>query len=52
MALARSDAENAEEAIERFALMLRYVLQSQNEKQTVETDVTFAEEWNFVCSYL
>ncbi len=52
MALVRSDAETAEEAIERFALMLRYVLQSQDGKQTVETDVTFAEEWNFVCNYL
>jgi sensor histidine kinase YesM len=52
MALVRSDTETAEEAIERFALMLRYVLQSQDEKQTVETDVTFAEEWNFVCNYL
>ena len=52
MALVRSDAEIAEAAIERFALMLRYVLQSQNENQTDQSDVTFAEEWNFVCSYL
>ncbi len=52
MALVRSDANTAEEAIERFALMLRYVLQSQNEKQTIATDVTFADEWNFVQNYL
>jgi LytS/YehU family sensor histidine kinase len=52
MALVRSNTETAEEAIERLALMLRYVLQSQDEKQTDQTDVTFAEEWNFVCNYL
>ncbi len=52
MALVRTDANTAEEAIERFALMLRYVLQSQNEKQTIATDVTFADEWNFVQNYL
>lgn len=52
MALVRTDANTAEEAIERFALMLRYVLQSQNKKQTIATDVTFADEWNFVQNYL
>ncbi len=52
MALVRTDADTAESAIERFAAMLRYVLQSQNEKQTATADVTFADEWNFVCNYL
>ncbi|MBC7797899.1 MAG: histidine kinase [Pyrinomonadaceae bacterium] len=50
MALVRNDAQTAETAIEHFALMLRYVLQSQNAKQTA--DVTFAEEWRFVQNYL
>lgn len=52
MALVRIDADTAEAAIERFALMLRYVLESQRENKTVSADVTFAEEWNFVCNYL
>lgn len=52
MALVRTNAEIAEAAIERFALMLRYVLESQRENKTVSADVTFAEEWDFVCNYL
>ena len=52
MALVRTDADTAELAIERFALMLRYVLQSQQENQIAAADVTFAEEWNFVENYL
>ena len=52
MALVRTDADTAEAAIERFAAMLRYVLQSQTESRTPATDVTFGEEWNFVCNYL
>lgn len=52
MALVRTDAKAAEEAIESFALMLRYVLQSQNEKQNDFADVSFADEWNFVQNYL
>ena len=52
MALVRTDAGKAEEAIERFALMLRYVLQSQAENRSNETDVTFADEWRFVQNYL
>jgi sensor histidine kinase YesM len=51
MALVRTDADTAEEAIERFALMLRYVLRSQEKSETT-TDVTFGEEWNFVQNYL
>lgn len=52
MALVRTDANTAEAAIERFATMLRYVLQSQQENRTVSADVTFGAEWNFVCNYL
>lgn len=52
MALVRTDADTAEEAIERFALMLRYVLQSQEKSETPVADVTFGEEWNFVQNYL
>lgn len=52
MALVRTDAKAAEEAIERFALMLRYVLQSQDENKTILMDVSFADEWNFVQNYL
>ncbi len=53
MALVRTDADTAEEAIERFALMLRYVLRSQEKSETTTTtDVTFGEEWNFVQNYL
>jgi sensor histidine kinase YesM len=44
MALVRTDAETAEAAIERFSLMLRYVLQSQSENRDVSADITFAEE--------
>lgn len=51
MALVRADQNAAEEAIERFALMLRYVLQSQTGERTT-TDVRFADEWNFVRNYL
>ena len=52
MALVRSDAGKAEEAIERFALLLRYVLQSQAENRADKIDVTFAEEWQFIQNYL
>lgn len=52
MALVRVDANMAETAIERFALMLRYVLQSQKQKETGNFDVRFGDEWNFVLNYL
>lgn len=54
MALVRTDADTAEAAIERFALMLRYVLQSQEESRDAKAaaDVTFGEEWDFVENYL
>lgn len=53
MALVRTDTDTAEEAIERFALMLRYVLQSQEKSETPSAaDVTLDEEWNFVQNYL
>lgn len=52
MALVRTDAGTAEEAIERFALMLRYVLRSQDEKRSNNADVSFADEWDFVQNYL
>lgn len=52
MALVRSDQSQAEEAIERFALMLRYVLQAQSETGAGDADVTFADEWRFVQNYL
>ncbi len=52
MALVRTDANTAEEAIERFAVMLRYVLQSQDKSRLSATDVTFGDEWNFVQNYL
>lgn len=52
MALIRVDANMAETAIERFALMLRYVLQSQKQKETEIFDVSFKDEWNFVLNYL
>lgn len=52
MALVRTDARLAEEAIERFALMLRYVLQSQKDEKTERFDVLFAEEWTFIQNYL
>jgi sensor histidine kinase YesM len=52
MALVRTDAAAAEEAIERFALMLRYVLQSQKDEKTERFDVLFAEEWTFIQNYL
>lgn len=52
MALVRHDADKAEEGIEKFALMLRYVLQAQTENHATETDVTFADEWLFIQNYL
>ena len=52
MALVRTDAAAAEEAIERFALMLRYVLQSQKDEKAERFDVLFADEWTFIQNYL
>jgi sensor histidine kinase YesM len=52
MALVRTDAAAAEEAIERFALMLRYVLQSQKDEKEERFDVLFADEWAFIQNYL
>ena len=52
MALVRTDTKAAEEAIERFALMLRYVLQSQKDEQSDRLDVLFADEWAFIQNYL
>ena len=54
MTLVRSDAAAAEDALECFAAMLRYVLQSQQTETDNHkfADATFAEEWRFVQSYL
>lgn len=52
MALVRTDANAAEKAIERFALMLRYVLQSQSVEKSGRLDVLFADEWEFIQNYL
>jgi sensor histidine kinase YesM len=52
MGLIRIDTNMAETAIERFALMLRYVLKSQNKKEIENFDVRFKDEWDFVLNYL
>lgn len=54
MALVRTDAAAAEDALERFAAMLRYVLQAQQTELNNHkfADATFADEWRFVQSYL
>ena len=52
MALVRTDAAAAETAIEQFAQMLRYVLQSQSAANFDNSDVLFADEWEFIETYL
>jgi sensor histidine kinase YesM len=52
MALVRTDSAAAEIAIEQFAQMLRYVLQSQSEPNSDNSDVLFADEWEFIETYL
>ncbi len=52
MALVRTDSAAAETAIEQFAQMLRYVLQSQSESNLDNSDVLFADEWEFIETYL
>ena len=52
MALVRTDAAAAETAIEQFAQMLRYVLQSQSVSNSANSDVLFADEWEFIENYL
>lgn len=52
MALVRTDSSAAETAIEQFAQMLRYVLQSQSVASTDNSDVLFADEWEFIETYL
>lgn len=49
LALVRHDADAAEEALERFADLLRYALRVQRED---EDWVTLGEEWRFVTDYL
>ncbi len=52
MALVRTDSAAAETAIEQFAQMLRYVLQSQSVASSDNSDVLFADEWEFIETYL
>jgi len=52
MALVRTDSAAAEVAIEQFAQMLRYVLQSQSASSFANSDVLFADEWEFIETYL
>jgi sensor histidine kinase YesM len=52
MALVRTNSAAAEEAIEQFAQMLRYVLQSQSISNSANSDVLFADEWEFIETYL
>jgi two-component system LytT family sensor kinase len=49
MALVRSDARAAEQAVERFGDLLRYVLDVNRDRRE---EVPLAEEWAFVRSYL
>lgn len=52
MALVRTNSAAAETAIEQFAQMLRYVLQSQNTPNSANSDVLFTDEWEFIETYL
>lgn len=52
MALVRTNSAAAETAIEQFAQMLRYVLQSHNSANSANSDVFFADEWEFIETYL
>lgn len=49
MALVRSDARAAEQAVERFGDLLRYVLDVNRDRRD---EAPLAEEWAFVRSYL
>ena len=52
MALVRTNSAAAEAAIKQFAEMLRYVLQSQSISDSANSDVLFADEWEFIETYL
>lgn len=52
MALVRTDAVQAEAAIESFSRMLRYVLRSQADESTRNLEVNFGEELAFIEDYL
>lgn len=52
MALVRHDPQAAEDALEQFAGMLRYVLKTADPDRADADDVTLGEEWRFVQSYL
>jgi LytS/YehU family sensor histidine kinase len=52
MALIRHNPQAAEDALERFADMLRYTLKAGREDKTSDSDVLLSDEWNFVQNYL
>jgi two-component system, LytTR family, sensor kinase len=55
MALVRDDRAEAEDAIERFSAMLRYLLRRQSDTGThdvISSETSFADEWDFVQNYL
>lgn len=52
MALVRHNPQAAEDALERFADMLRYTLKAGREDKAKADDVLLIDEWNFVQNYL
>ena len=52
MALVRHNPQAAEDALERFADMLRYVLKEGGERHAEVDDVSLKSEWKFVQDYL
>jgi signal transduction histidine kinase len=52
MALVRHDPQAAEDALERFGELLRYVLKAGKEDGDESDDVSLHEEWTFVQNYL
>lgn len=52
MALVRHNPQAAEDALERFADMLRYTLKAGREDKANADDVLLIDEWNFVQNYL
>ncbi len=52
MALVRHNPQAAEDALERFANMLRYTLKAGREDKGKADDVLLCDEWNFVQNYL
>ncbi|MEW6211258.1 MAG: histidine kinase [Acidobacteriota bacterium] len=52
MALVRHNPQAAEDALERFADMLRYTLKAGREDKAKTDDVLLIDEWNFVQNYL